>query len=69
MKYVYYVYLFIYLFVVYLIAVSVSLTGHFRMVGQLIDIYTEKPVVTNCEVISQKLPGETEECHEKRQSA
>ena len=35
----------------------------------MIDIYAERPVVSKCEVISQKLPGETEEFHEKRQSA
>jgi hypothetical protein len=51
-------------------AVSVSLTVQLRMVGQLItDICAEKPVLSKCEVISQKLPRETEEWHEKRQLA
>jgi hypothetical protein len=51
-------------------AVPVSLTVQLRMVGQLItDICAEKPVVYKCEVISQKLSGDTEECHEKRESA
>ena len=51
------------------VPVPVSLTVQLRMVGQLIiDICAEKPVVTKCEVIFQKLPGETEECHEKSKS-
>ena len=69
-KCIYYVYVFIYLFAVYLMAVSVTLTVQLRMAGQLtIDICAEKPVVSKCEVISQNLTGETEECHEKRQLA
>ena len=63
-KCVYCVYAFIYLFMAYLMAVAVSLTVHLRMVGLLIiDICAEKPFVSKCEVIPQKMLGETEECH------
>jgi hypothetical protein len=62
--------MYVYLPICGLFNVSISIPDQIRMVGKLtIDISAEKPVITNCEVISQKLPGETEKCHEKRQSA